>query len=69
MGPFLIEGIDVFQHEWRAAGLPNAEVVDPLYSQPFSFSTYVISVGATRIVFAAGEFSNNEWGFYRQPGA
>jgi hypothetical protein len=68
MGPFLIDGVDVFQHEWReVSDAPRAEVRDPLYKQPFSFSVYEITSGAKRIVFAAGEFSNNVWGFYSRP--
>ena len=70
MGPFLIDGIDVFRHEWRPLpDVPEAEVTDPLYSRSFRFSVYEVVSGAKRIVFAAGEFSNNEWGFYRRLGA
>jgi hypothetical protein len=68
IGPFMIDGVDVFQHDWHAVpGAPTADVKDPLYHQSFSFPVFEIVLGPKRIVFAAGEFSNNVWGFYRRP--
>ena len=64
---FLLDGLNVFEHDWRnVLGEPPAEVRDPLYNQSFSFPVYEIISGTKRVVFAAGEFSNNEWGFYQR---
>ncbi|HZZ43597.1 MAG TPA: hypothetical protein VFE58_11720 [Tepidisphaeraceae bacterium] len=64
----MIDDIDVFQHKWRSAGLSDAHVHDPQYDQPFIFSACEIVSGDKRVVFAAGEFSNNVWGFHGQRG-
>lgn len=61
---FEIEGIDVWQHDWQRANGEVAEVTDPAYGQGFSFVVYQIEHAGIRIRFAAGEFSNNVWGFY-----
>jgi hypothetical protein len=63
---FLIEGVDVSDHEWRRADEPAVEVEDPLYHQPFNFDVWELESDGHRIKFAAGEFSNCIWGFYRR---
>jgi len=42
-----------------------ASISDPAYGQRFEFAVYEIVAGDQRTVFAAGEFSNCIWGFYR----
>ena len=64
--PFALEGLDV----WSCAWIPRlgevAEVRDPHYQQRFTFPVYELQRGhGERVVFAAGEFSNCIWGFYR----
>jgi len=63
---FLIEGVDVSDHEWRHTDEPDAEVEDPLYHQPFRFDVWELEANGRRIRFAAGEFSNCIWGFFRR---
>jgi hypothetical protein len=55
---FEIEGIDIWQQDWQRA---DGEVA---YGQDFSFVVYQIEHAGIWIKFAAGEFSNNVWGFY-----
>ena len=63
--PFEIEGVKVWAHDWIAEKeVPRAEVKDPHYGQLFSFRVYRVEVGAKKIRFAAGEFSNSVFGFF-----
>ncbi len=61
---FLIGDINVWTRTWHPVQGEKAEVLDPLYGQSFSFPVYILEDGSRRIRFAAGEFSNNIWGFY-----
>jgi len=61
---FSIDGVEVWKHRWVTAPVGRAEVVDPHYGQTFRFEVYDIEWGASRVRFAAGEFSNGIWGFY-----
>ena len=63
---FLIEGVDVSDHQWRHTDEPDVEVEDPLNHQPYSFDVWELEADGRRIRFAAGEFSNCVWGFYRR---
>jgi hypothetical protein len=58
--------IDVWKHDWIPVGDNPAEVVDPRYGQSFKFSIYDVSANNSTVRFAAGEFSNGVWGFYRE---
>ena len=60
------EGVDVWSHEWKLESENGASVTEPRYSQKFIFNVYQIFSEKTSIRFAAGEFSNNVWGFYRE---
>jgi hypothetical protein len=64
---FLLEGVDVWAQKWEPVpSVPEAAVTDPLHGQPFRFTVYrIVAAGGREIVFAAGEYSNNVWGFYR----
>jgi hypothetical protein len=61
-----IEGIDVWTRGWIAVEGERAKVVDPRYGQSFQFPIFVIAEGEKSVRFAAGEFSNGVWGFYRE---
>jgi hypothetical protein len=61
---FLIDGIDVWKHEWVTVSGEAATVTDPLYGQTFRFHVYEINAEGRTIRFAAGEFSNSVFGFY-----
>ena len=63
--PFQVDGIDIWKHEWKRTG-ERAEVKDPQYGQGFSFAVWSVNAEDKRIEFAAGEFSNCVWGFYRR---
>jgi hypothetical protein len=63
---FLIDGVDVWNHKWRPTNEPGVEVEDPLYHQPHSFNVWELESDGRLIRFAAGEFSNCIWGFYRR---
>ena len=56
-------GVDVFAHEWTDTR-KCIRVHDPLYGQPYTMNVYEITVDGTVHRFAAGEFSNNVWGFW-----
>jgi hypothetical protein len=61
---FIIDGTDVFKEEWKDTG-EIANVVDPAYGQKFEFTVWQVKTAQKMITFAAGEFSNNVWGIYR----
>jgi NAD(P)-dependent dehydrogenase (short-subunit alcohol dehydrogenase family) len=62
---FVIEGVNVWDHEWRRTSEAQAEVEDPLYHQSFKFNVWEIEADGKKLRFAAGEYSNCVWGFYR----
>jgi hypothetical protein len=62
---FEIEGLDVWKHSWVSTD-QHASVSDPLWNQAFLFPVYAMSGGGKTIKFAAGEFSNNVWGFFQR---
>jgi hypothetical protein len=59
-----INGVNVWSQEWAVVEGEYADIEDPSYHQPFRFSVYTIKNGETAVKFAAGEFSNQVWGFY-----
>jgi len=61
---FLIEEVNVWSRHWEAVPDETAEIKDPLYHQDFIFPVYYLTEGNKQIKFAAGEFSNQVWGFY-----
>jgi hypothetical protein len=63
---FVIENVNVWDYKWQETNDPKAMVEDPQYHQPFSFEVYEIEANGNRIRFAAGEYSNCIWGFYRE---
>jgi hypothetical protein len=63
---FLIEGVDVSNHEWRPTDEPSVEVDDPHYKRQHNFDVWEVESDGRRIRFAAGEFSNCIWGYYRR---
>ena len=65
--PALLDGVDVWKHEWQQVPGALATVTDPLYGQELQFSVFRISGGGRVIEFAAGEFSNSVWGFFQRP--
>ncbi|SCZ11220.1 hypothetical protein [Alkaliphilus peptidifermentans] len=60
---FIIDGIDIFKEKWESTG-EVADVIDPLYGQPFKFNVWRVENEDEIIIFAAGEFSNNVFGIY-----
>lgn len=62
--PAVINGLDVWQHQWLSLDGQRATVRDPRYQQEFHFQIYNIIVGRKIVTFAAGEFSAGMWGFY-----
>ncbi|HEX8323534.1 MAG TPA: hypothetical protein VF595_06425 [Tepidisphaeraceae bacterium] len=63
--PFLVNGLNVWSLDWRTGDAhEKASVLDPVYGRPFEFNVYRFATGNRETVFAAGEFSNNVWGFY-----
>ena len=65
--PALLDGVDVWKHEWQEVPGEMATVTDPLYGQEFQFTVFRISEAGRVIEFAAGEFSNCVWGFFQRP--
>jgi hypothetical protein len=62
--PFDIRGVNVWAQGWQAVPGKQAHVHDPVYGMGFDFPVYTFHDGDEEIEFAAGEFSNGEWGFY-----
>ena len=62
---FAIEGTDVWSRAWTPRRGEFAEVRDPQYQQRFTFPVYELATERGSVTFAAGEFSNCIWGFYR----
>jgi hypothetical protein len=63
---FLIDGVDVSDRKWRSTSEPDIEVEDPLCHQPYNFNIWEVESDGRLVRFAAGEFSNCIWGFYRR---
>ena len=61
---FCIDGIDVFENKWLSLGECDI-VFDPVDKKPYSFSVYKIETPAKSIVFNAGRFSDETWGFFQ----
>lgn len=61
---FEIRGVNVWSQGWQVVPGQEAHVHDPVYGKGFVFRVYNIQDGGSRIEFAAGEFSDGEWGFY-----
>ena len=62
---FCIQGVDVFAYKWQSLGECDI-VLDPLDKKPYSFSFYKIKTETKEIVFLAGKFRDDRWGFYKE---
>lgn len=60
---FPINGIDIFKEKWIDTGT-IVKLKDPLYGEMKTLKIWTITSGHNKIIFAAGEFSNNVWGIY-----
>ena len=63
--PVMVDGLDVWKHDWTPLASDRVSVKDPLYGQDFQFLIYTITDGRRTVTFAAGEFSNGMWGFFQ----
>lgn len=61
---FCIDGVDVFDNKWQALGECDI-VFDPDDKKPYSFSVYKIETPAKTVVFTAGKFRDEMWGFFQ----
>ena len=66
LSPVLIDGLDVWKHQWMSDPREPVTVRDPRHGQEFRFSVYTMTDGHRRTTFAAGELSNGMWGFFQQ---
>ncbi len=63
-GPSL-EGLDPWKHEWHDLGFPSIVVAHPSHPRErHPMWVYEIRTDKKTIKFAAGEFSNQVWGFF-----
>ena len=62
-GKTLLFGVNIFDYEWNETG-ESVSVRDPLYNQDYMFPVYTVNIDGELHSFAAGEFSNDIWGFY-----
>lgn len=60
---FVLNGIDLFEQDWVSTG-ETIKVRDPIYGETKILLVWNIKVNDIDMTFAAGEFSNNVWGFY-----
>src|ERR1700730_16408338 len=63
--PFLIDGIDVWEHEWKKSPGDKADIVDTVVGHRYRMQVYEIAASGRVIYFTAAEFSMGVWGFYR----
>ena len=56
-------GKNIFNYEWINTK-QKIRVLDPIYNQPHILTIYKADIGSDVVTFAAGEFSNNVYGFY-----
>ena len=61
--PYFIQNINIWDKEWNNTG-EKINIKDPLYNQNYTFEVYEIINNGKKILFSAGEFSNNIWGIY-----
>jgi hypothetical protein len=63
---FDIRGVSIWSQGWQVVPDEEAHVTDPVYGRNYIFKVFSIMDGEEKIRFAAGEFSDGEWGFYTQ---
>ncbi|WP_185670500.1 hypothetical protein [Chryseobacterium sp. POL2] len=61
--PYLIQNINIWSKQWNNTG-EKINIKDPIYNQNYIFDVYEINNNGKKIIFSAGEFSNNIWGIY-----
>ena len=61
---FEVRGVNIWDHDWQPISGQEAHVHDPVYGREFIFQVFSVQDGDQRVEFAAGEFSDGEWGFY-----
>ncbi len=61
--PYFIQNINIWDQKWNETG-EKIVVRNPLYNKNYTFEVYEIENNGKRILFSAGEFSNNIWGIY-----
>ncbi len=62
-GKFNLFGVNIFNYDWESTG-KQVIVTDPHHHLNHTFRTYTVNINGKTKEFAAGEFSNNVWGFY-----
>jgi len=62
---FLLVGLDPWRLEWHSLNEPTITVAHPSYpKQRHTMWVYELCAEGKTVKFAAGEFSNQVWGFY-----
>lgn len=61
---FYVRGVNVWDQGWQVVPGKDAHVTDPVYGRGYIFKVFSIQDEEETIQFAAGEFSQGEWGFY-----
>lgn len=56
-GPFLISGLNVWEHEWRRVEPHSVQVLEPTYRKIHELACYEIVAGSLRVRFAVVEAS------------
>ncbi|HHZ19825.1 MAG TPA: hypothetical protein GX391_04830 [Firmicutes bacterium] len=56
-------GVNIFDYSWENTN-QKVSVLDPIYNQEHELTIYKVNIGGKVVTFAAGEFSNNVYGFY-----
>lgn len=62
-GKATLFGVNIFDYKWKDT-YRTVTVFAPLYNQKCVFHIYNVEINGEIYEFAAGEFSNNIWGFY-----
>lgn len=56
-------GVYIFDYQWEETG-GKVRITDPIYKKEQYFQIFKVTINGEERHFAAGEFSNNVWGFY-----
>lgn len=68
--PVLFDGVDLWSASWVPVGVSHVSVTHPDDPrQVHEMAVYRLGAKSPVVLFAAGEFANGVWGFYRPEGS
>jgi hypothetical protein len=67
--PVMLAGVNLWTQRWVPAPTQFAKVRGAPFGPVHEFQIYHVLLADRVLVFAAGEFANNFWGFFVPPGS